>query len=297
MNIGIIGLGRMGMAIAERAARHGHQVVGYDPSNSTQEETERLGIVYSNNLADVCKTSRIIWLMVPAGQVVDDVIAQLIPHVQPGDIIIDGGNSFYKDSIRRYAYLAQKEISFIDCGTSGGLEGRKLGFSLMIGGDKNSYDIVLPLFQAIAYPNGYQYLGPAGAGHYIKMVHNGIEYAQLQAYAEGFQLIKEGPYKNLDLKNIAHVWNHGSIIRSWILELAERIFARDQEFDKVSGNIGENLTGKWTTQVADELGVPVRVIHEALAIRAWSRETGGNYATKIVAMLRHEFGGHEVKKI
>ncbi len=297
MNIGIIGLGRMGIAIADRLVQHGHQVFGFDSSYKAETIATHSGVTYCSNLIDLCKQARIIWLMVPAGKIVDDVIAQLVPHLQSDSIIIDGGNSFYKDSICRYQQLAAQNIAFLDCGTSGGLDGRTLGFSLMLGGDKKIYDQIISLLQAIAYPSGFAYFGPAGAGHYIKMVHNGIEYAQLQAYAEGFQLLKEGPYKDLDLGKIAHIWNHGAIIRSWILELAERIFARDQEFNDISGNIGENLTGKWTTQTADELGVPVRVIQEALNIRAWSRETGGNYATKLVAMLRHEFGGHEIKKI
>lgn len=297
MIVGIIGLGKMGLAIAHRLVLGGHEVVGFDASQDAQVKAQKEGVACADSVQAVAKNARVIWLMLPAGKIIDTVLDTLVPVLKAGDIVIDGGNSFYKDSVRRAELLAQHKILFIDCGTSGGLHGKDLGFSLMIGGSEQAFKLTEPIFKAIAAPAGYAYLGPSGAGHFVKMVHNGIEYALLQAYAEGFDVLKHGPYGNLDLEKVASVWNHGSIIRSWIGELAQNVFAKDQELETISGEIGENLTGQWTVQAAKELGVPVKVIEQALAVRAWSRETGGNYATKVVAMLRNEFGGHAVKKI
>lgn len=297
MKVGVIGLGRMGMGVAYRLIKAGHDVIGFDPGLEAQHEAKLLGVECVATLADLGKDARIVWMMVPAGKPVDDVLSQLEGTFQVGDIIIDGGNSFFKDSVRRHDHLKTKEISFLDCGTSGGLHGKTSGYCLMIGGDTPTFDTARPVFEAIAAPSGYEYVGQAGAGHYVKMVHNGIEYALLQAYAEGFHMLKEGPYKDLDLEKISGVWNHGSIVRSWIVELAKNVFERDQDFADVSGNIGENMTGKWTIEQAHELKIPVPLIEEAVNVRAWSRQTGGNYATKLVALLRHEFGGHPIKKI
>jgi len=234
--------------------------------------------------------------MVPAGQPVDDVLAALTPHLNPNAIVIDGGNSFFKDSIRRHGQLAAKQIQFLDCGTSGGLHGKATGFSLMIGGNRPAFESIEPIFTAIAAPDGCLYVGPAGSGHFVKMVHNGIEYGLLQAYAEGFHLIKDGPYKDINLADIAHVWNHGAIIRSWICQLAEEVLKKDQDLTGIQGSIGENLTGRWTVDTAKECNVPLPTIQQALDVRAWSRQTGGNYATKLVAVLRNAFGGHAVSK-
>lgn len=296
VTVGLVGLGKMGLAIAYRLAKVGHAVVGFDPNHQAQQEAISCGVICVGTLQELFCKSQVIWIMVPAGKTVDDVI-QLSKEVLRSDhIIIDGGNSFFKDSIRRAQELNNQKVPFLDCGTSGGLHGKELGFSLMIGGSEIAFKKIEPVFQAIAAPSGYAYVGPAGAGHFVKMVHNGIEYAALQAYAEGFHVLKQGPYK-LDLEQISSVWNHGSIIRSWILELAHRVFKQDQSFVDISGDIGENLTGQWTVDVAHEHNVPVRTIEDALNIRAWSRQTGGNYATKLVALLRHEFGGHPIKKI
>lgn len=292
-----MGLGRMGLAIADRLVKAGHEVIAFDSNAQAEQEAMALGVHCVKSLSELGMQACIVWMMVPAGKPVDDVIAELMPTFQRGDIVIDGGNSFFKDSVLRYQMLAQQHVSFVDCGTSGGLHGRDFGFSLMVGGDDKAIEILTPIFQAVAAPYGYAHVGPAGSGHFVKMVHNGIEYALLQAYAEGFQLLKEGPYEQLDLKQIADVWNHGSIIRSWITELAGNVLAQDQEFTDISGSIGENLTGRWTLDTAQEHNVPVRLIKEALDVRTWSRQTGGNYATKLVALLRHEFGGHPVKKV
>lgn len=296
MNIGVIGLGRMGSALVTRLVNGGHTVIGYDPSETTRKYSEARGASTVTSLVTLAEQVRIFWLMVPAGDLVDDVINTLKPHLQPGDIIIDGGNSFYEDSVRRHNNLATMNIAYLDCGTSGGLAGETVGFSLMVGGNKKIFDHIEPLLISIAAPEGYAYVGPSGSGHYVKMVHNGIEYALLQSYAEGLHLLKEGQYPNLDLAAITKVWNHGSIIRSWILELAQNILTRDQELANISGEIGENLTGRWTLDEAQKQGVPVDLIEQALAIRTLSRQTGGNYGTKLVAMLRNEFGGHHITK-
>lgn len=298
MKLGIIGLGRMGDAIAQRVIEGGHEVVGFDPSAPAREHTQSLGAQVVATADQVAVHTQIIWLMVPAGPIVDNVIAQLKPALKPGAIIIDGGNSKFTDSMRRAKELAAHKIAFLDCGTSGGVHGREHGFSLMVGGDAAAYARVEPLLKVIAAPQSLGLVGPSGAGHYVKMVHNGIEYALLEAYAEGFQLIKQGSFKkdDLDLHQITSIWNHGSVIRSWLLQLSEDIFAKDQTFDSISGEIAQSGTGQWTVDEAHEHKIPVPCIEESLHVRAWSEKTGGNYATKIVALLRNAFGGHAVKK-
>lgn len=296
MKIGLVGLGRMGLAIASRLIQAGNSVIGFDSNKDAQAKAQVMGVECVDDIREVARDARIIWLMVPAGDVVDDVLNNLDIALQPNDIVIDGGNSFFKDSIERCQKLAAKNIAFLDCGTSGGLYGKEHGFSLMIGGDRDAYEKAKPLFEAIAAPSGYAYVGPSGAGHFVKMVHNGIEYGLMQAYAEGFHVMREGPYKDLDLQSIAAVWNHGAIVRSWLLQLIEQIMSRGQGLENISGAIDENLTGRWTAETAFKLGVPVPVIKEAIKVRTWSRETGGNYGTKLVALLRHEFGGHDVKE-
>jgi 6-phosphogluconate dehydrogenase len=193
--------------------------------------------------------------------------------------------------------LQKNNIHLLDCGTSGGLYGKKKGFSLMIGGDKTVFEKAKPLFQAIAAPQGFGYFGSTGAGHYVKMVHNGIEYSLLQAYAEGFQLLKKNnTYTNFDLEQICEVWKHGSVIRSWIISLSKNIFANDQDFKTISGSIGENLTGRWTLKESKMQNINMPLLEKSLEIRSWSRESGGNYATKIIALLRNAFGGHQIQK-
>ncbi len=296
MKIGLIGLGRMGNAIACRLLKHGYEVCGFDRDEKNTKLAAAVGVKTVASLQDITKNVNVFWLMVPAGEIVDSVINDLQPHLKQGDIIIDGGNSNFKDTVRRYQNLISQKINYVDCGTSGGLHGKEIGFSLMIGGDKKIFENLEPIFKSIAAPKGYAYMGPSGAGHYVKMIHNGIEYALLQSYAEGFHLLKDGKYKDLDLEKISDVWNHGSIIRSWILELAHNIFAQDQNLLDISGKIGENKTGRWTLDEAKEQNVPVDLIERSLEIRANSRQDGGNYATKVVAMLRNQFGGHAIEK-
>ena len=293
MTVGVVGLGRMGEGVAYRLVQAGFDVIGSDPNSVLKEQIEQEGIRFMS-LVDLAKSSQVIFLLVPAGQIVDQVIAAIMPHAQKGVIIVDAGNSNFKDSQRRAQELALQGASFVDCGTSGGVHGRRDGFSLMVGGDKKTYDLIEPLLSALAVPEGYAYMGVSGAGHYVKMVHNGIEYALMQAYAEGFQLLKEGAFKDedLDLAAITKVWTHGSVIRSWLLELSHDIFVEDQKLDKISGRVQESGTGAWTVEEAHRQHIPVPLIEKALLLRKESRETGGNYASKIVALMRNKFGGH-----
>lgn len=295
MTIGLIGLGRMGLGIGERLLKDGYTVYGFDLSAESRTTASVSGIITCTSLAELGKNVSVVWIMVPAGDSVDQVITQLQPHIAQGTIIVDGGNSHFMDTIRRYAFLKEQGFSYIDCGTSGGLHGKDKGYCLMVGGDKKTFDHIEPLLKSIATQGGYAYMGPAGAGHYVKMVHNGIEYALLQSYAEGFHLLKEGYYKDLDLAAISDIWQHGSIIRSWILELSKNVLQNDQEFTNISGRIGENKTGQWTLDEAHAQGLTTPMLKGALEMRAWSRTTGGNYATKMVALLRKEFGGHPLE--
>ncbi len=292
MKCAVVGLGRMGSAIVYRLHKAGHEVIGYDPSAQARQEAATLGATIVATIEECAHHAQIVWLMVPAGPIVDQVLKELMEHLNAQAIIIDGGNSKFTDSIRRSQEFARTGISFLDCGTSGGLHGKEIGFSLMIGGSKKAFDFAEPIFKAVAAPEGYGLVGPSGSGHYVKMVHNGIEYALLQAYAEGLQLLHEGEFKELDLAKITTIWQHGSIIRSWILELTHEILKKDQQLEAVSGSIAESGTGAWTVQEARKQKVPVKLIEDSLEIRARSRETGGNYATKLVALMRHAFGGH-----
>lgn len=297
MNVAIVGLGKMGEAIAYRALQANCTVFGFDISADSCAAAEKEGVQIVSSMADFAdKDIHIFWLMVPQGELVDKVIAQLRPLLSAGDIIIDGGNSKFSDSMSRAQDLAGDDIYFIDCGTSGGIHGRENGFCLMVGGNKKAYDSIESLLKSVAIPGGCAYVGPSGAGHYVKMVHNGIEYGLLQAYAEGFDLLKNGQFKDnqLDLEQIAKLWNHGSVIRSWILELVQEIMEEDQDLADIKGNIASTGMGKWTVEQAHQAGLSLPVIEESLEVREWSKKTGGNYTTKIVAMLRNKFGGHSV---
>ena len=299
MNVGVIGLGKMGNAIAYRLAQAKHTVYGFDPSDEAQLEAEKAGVIVVDSIAEIARQARVIWLLVPAGEVVDNAIAELLPHLQDGDIIVDAGNSKYTDSMRRAEKLQSQNIIFLDCGTSGGVHGRENGFSLMIGGDKAGYDAISSLCNTIAAPKGVGYVGASGTGHYVKMIHNGIEYGILQAYAEGFQIMREGSFEkqDIDLEEVTRIWAHGSVIRSFLLDLAHDVFKEDQTLTTVSGEIKEGGTGKWTLEEARTNNIPAPVLEASLRVRSWSRDTGGNYATKVVQMLRHAFGGHPIKRI
>lgn len=298
MNIALIGLGKMGSAIAQRLLAAGYSVYGYDPNHDSRKYAQALGVTLVERLESIAQQAQVIWLMVPAGPIVDNVIKTIEPFLTPDHIIVDGGNSHFPDSIRRHAQLLAREVSFIDCGTSGGVHGAAQGFCLMVGGDRIPIKRLEPYFHAIASKHGYAHVGPAGAGHYVKMVHNGIEYGLLQAYAEGFRILKEGSFKDvpLDLDQIALLWNDSSVIRSWILTLTHNVFKHDQTLTNVVGVINESGTGAWTQQEAYAHHIDVPVLDASLHVRKESRETGGNYATALVAMLRNQFGGHAVKR-
>lgn len=297
MRFALIGLGRMGQGLAYRALQAGHEIIGFDINAENCADAAGIGVQIVDSIADLAhKDIHVFWLLVPQGKIVDQVLDQLLSVVQAGDIIIDGGNSKFSDSMLRAEKLALHTISFIDCGTSGGIHGKENGFCLMVGGDKKAYEKIEPLLKSVATTDGCLYVGPSGSGHYVKMVHNGIEYGLMQAYAEGFHLLKNGEFEcaQLDLEKIASLWNHGSIIRSWLLELVQDIMKEDQDLENVAGNIASTGMGQWTTQAGQKAKVPLFVIEESLKVREWSEKTGGNYATKIVAMLRNKFGGHHV---
>ncbi len=296
MKLAIVGLGRMGAGIAHRVMRAGYCVLGYDPNVATQQEMQKSGIQIYETPDALAAEADVIWLMVPAGKIVDETIAHILHSAKKGTIIVDGGNSNFTDSVRRAKELALKGFHFLDCGTSGGVHGLKDGFCLMLGGNLEAYKKIEPLLKAIAAKNGYAHVGPSGAGHYVKMIHNGIEYGMLQAYAEGFQLLREGDYADLDLEQIAQLWQNGAVIRSWLLELAKDVFKEDQMFASVDGKIQEGGTGLWTVENAKKNNVPVPVIEKSLEVRAESRKNGGNFATKLIQMLRNAFGGHRVER-
>jgi 6-phosphogluconate dehydrogenase len=296
MEIGFIGLGRMGANMVRRLLLGGHRVVAW---NRTAEKTTEIvsegaeGAYSIQELVEKLQTPRIVWTMVPAGQATDDMINDLVPLLSQGDIIIDGGNANYKDSIRRGKDLTAKGFQFMDAGTSGGIWGLKVGYCLMVGGEQSTFNHVEPLLKTLAPPDGYLLCGPVGAGHFVKMVHNGIEYGMLQAYGEGFEILNAGPY-NLDLHSIAHLWNQGSVVRSWLLELAEDAFQRDGKLEHIKGYVADSGEGRWTVQQAIDTDVPAPVITLSLLERFRSRQEE-SFTAKVIAALRNEFGGHAVK--
>lgn len=295
MKVGVIGLGRMGGPIARKFHKSDCELTVYDINPAVCQEFKNDGIHVSENIEELSKISDVIWIMVSA-LAVDDVLEELCLCTREGTVLIDGGNSYFKDTIRRAKEMARRKIEFLDCGTSGGLRGVELGFSLTVGGDKESYDKIKEIFNLIAASKrSYSHVGPSGAGHYVKMVHNGIEYALMESYAEGFHLLHNGYYKNLDLSKVSCTWSNGSIIRSWILTLIEEIYSQDQDLENIRGIVGAHGTGYWTVKEAQKEGIPVRLIEDAVKIREESRKDG-NYATKLVALLRHKMGGHPIEQ-
>ena len=296
MQLGLIGLGRMGSGMTLRLLQGGHQVIVYDRVPEAGVALAGKGATVSGSLEDLgqkLKAPRAVWLMIPAGPPVDDAIQRLSGTLSPGDIIIDGGNSNYKDSIRRAETLRSRQIEFLDVGVSGGIWGLKVGFNLMAGGNQASFKQVEPIFQTLAPPDGYAYVGPSGAGHYAKMVHNGIEYAMLQGYAEGFEILKAAPF-GFDLLQLARLWNHGSVIRSWLLELAQDAFTRDPNLSHIRGYVDDSGEGRWTLQEAIDHAVPAPALAMSLFMRFRSRQDD-SFSDKVIAALRNEFGGHPVK--
>ena len=298
MQLAMIGLGRMGGNMTERLMRDGHRVVVFDRSADAIQKYAGLGATGAASAADVVAklaAPRVVWIMVPAGKPVDDTIASLVPGMSKGDVIIDGGNSNFRDSMRRAAELKGKEINFIDAGTSGGIWGLENGYCLMIGASPEAFALCEPIFKSLAPADGYAHMGPPGSGHYVKMIHNGIEYGMLQSYAEGYEILHASKDFKLDLHAIAGVWNHGSVVRSWINELAEIAFQRDANLDALKGYIDDSGEGRWTVQEAIDLDVPAPVITLSLLVRLRSRQTD-SFGAKVIAALRNEFGGHAVKK-
>jgi len=295
MRIGLVGLGRMGLNMGRRWLEGGHAVVGFNRSPEAGRELVKAGgsaVASVKDLVAALEAPRIVWLMVPAGEPVERLVEELAGLLSKGDVVVDGGNSFYKDDIRRAEALASKGIGYLDVGVSGGLWGLSLGYCVMAGGEKSAYDRVEPLLKTLTTENGYLHCGKTGSGHFVKMVHNGIEYGMMQAYAEGFEILKASGFQ-LDLHRISHLWNHGSVVRSWLLELAENALKEDPGLDKVSGYVEDSGEGRWTVQQAVEVGVAAPVIALSLFERFTSRQKDP-FAFRFLAALRNAFGGHAV---
>ena len=297
MQIGMVGLGRMGMNMALRLLRGRHKVVAYNRSPEKVKELVKKGAKGAYTLEELVaslKPPRSVWIMLPAGMPVDDTITRMKGLLRKGDTIIDGGNSFYKDDVRREQILRPLGVHYMDAGVSGGVWGLKIGYCLMIGGEKKDFKRMEPVFKTLAPKEGYLYCGPAGAGHFVKMVHNGIEYGMMSAYGEGFEILNASPYsKDLDLAKVAHLWNQGSVVRSWLLELAESAFKKDRNLLNIKGHVEDSGEGRWTLQQAIDTGVPSPVISAALFQRFRSRKTDP-LSDRLLAALRNEFGGHAV---
>ncbi|MEX0783496.1 MAG: decarboxylating 6-phosphogluconate dehydrogenase [Dehalococcoidia bacterium] len=289
MSIGMVGLGRMGQGLTDRLRKMGHQVVGYDQNPAVSDASSLAQMV------ERLPSPRVVWLMVPAGDVTESALHDVVALLTPGDIVIDGGNSYYKDSLRRGEEVAKKGVHFLDVGTSGGIWGLEKGFCLMAGGPKAAFDHVEPILAALAPEGGYSHVGASGAGHYSKMVHNGIEYGMLQAYAEGFALLQAATEYGYDLRQLASLWNRGSVVRSWLLELAELAFAKDPELAQLQGYVDDSGEGRWTVIEGVERGVDVGVLAQSLFARFTSREENP-FAMRVIAALRNEFGGHPVSR-
>jgi len=300
MELGMIGLGRMGANMTERLVRGGHSVVGYDFSPDAVSRVTAKGGKGADSLASLVKQlrpPRVVWLMVPAGDPVDQTIESLRPHLSSGDTIIDGGNSNYKDAIRRAANLKPQGINFVDVGTSGGIWGLKEGYSMMVGGDAEVVKRLTPIFQTLAPgpDKGWGYVGPHGAGHFVKMVHNGIEYGLMQAYAEGLAILKAKQEFHLDLRQVTEIWRFGSVVRSWLLDLTADALRRNPELKGIEAYVEDSGEGRWTVQEAIDQNISAPVITLSLLRRLRSREKEP-FVDKLLAVMRGEFGGHAVKK-
>ena len=296
----MIGLGRMGANMAERLLRGGHKVVGYDPAAAARALLEKNGAQTAASLEQMVgklKTPRVVWLMVPAGEITDTTITNLLPLLAAGDTIIDGGNSNYRDTQRRAAMVAQRKIQYVDSGTSGGVWGLAEGYSLMIGGDEAVVERLRPIFETLApaKDQGWGRVGPVGSGHYTKMVHNGIEYGMMQAYAEGFSILQHKEEFKLDLHQIAEIWRYGSVVRSWLLDLTAIALDKNPTLAGIAPYVADSGEGRWTVADAIELGVSAPIITLSLLERLRSRDND-SFTDKLLAAMRNQFGGHEIKK-
>ncbi|MES2391546.1 MAG: decarboxylating 6-phosphogluconate dehydrogenase [Acidobacteriota bacterium] len=301
MELGLIGLGKMGGNMAERLHQAGHKVVGFDFSADAVARLTAAGSVGVNTLEDLVKNlqaPRAIWIMVPSGDPVDETIAKLKPLMEKGDIFIDGGNSNYKDTQRRHDELKPQGFEFVDCGTSGGIWGITEGYSMMIGGDEDVVERLRPIFEALApsADTGWGRVGPSGAGHFVKMIHNGIEYGMMQSYAEGFSIMKAKKVLGLDLTQIAEIWRYGSVVRSWLLDLTADALSKNPELEGLEAYVPDSGEGRWTVYEAIDLNVSAPVITESLIRRLRSREEN-NFTDRMLSVMRNEFGGHAVKKL
>lgn len=300
MQLGMVGLGKMGANMTKRLIEHGHELVVTDLSADAIKAAEAEGATGANNLEDLVSkvnTPRAVWVMVPSGNPTESTIMQLSSLMSKGDIIIDGGNSNYKDTVRLATTLKEKGINMVDVGTSGGVWGLKEGYSMMVGGEKDSVEQLRPILESLApaVDKGWGHVGPNGSGHFVKMIHNGIEYGMMQAYAEGFSILKAKTEFNLDMADISRIWQHGSVVRSWLLDLMHDAFAEDQSFEDIAAFVPDSGEGRWTVFEAIELNVSAPVITESLLRRIRSRE-GDSYTDKLLSVTRNQFGGHAVKK-
>jgi len=298
MKIGFIGLGKMGGSMVERLLGGGHEVIAYDRDAGAVKAAEKKGAAGARTIAAVAGglgPPRIVWIMVPAGSITAQVIEELSGALGAGDIIIDGGNSNYADTLHRAGTLRQRGIHMLDAGTSGGIWGLKEGYCIMVGGDEAAFKTAEPVFKTLSPEDGYTRVGDCGAGHFVKMVHNGIEYALLQAYGEGFEILKAKKEFGLDLLKIARLWNHGSVVRSWILELSELAFGKDPNLETVKGYVEDSGEGRWTVVEAINESIPAPAITLALLQRFASRQEE-SFSAKLIAALRNEFGGHSIRK-
>ncbi|SEW15213.1 phosphogluconate dehydrogenase (NAD(+)-dependent, decarboxylating) [Natrinema salifodinae] len=297
MQLGLIGLGRMGQIVVERTLAAGHDVVAFDLDEAAVATAAEAGADPADSIDDLTNqlgADKRIWLMVPAGEAVDVTLEELESHLDGDDVVVDGGNSYFEDSVRR---AESCPAAYLDCGTSGGPAGAELGFSLMVGGPEWAYEELEPVFDAVATgPDGHERMGPAGSGHYVKMIHNGVEYALMQAYGEGFELLHEGRY-DLDLESVASVWNNGAVIRSWLLELCEEAFREEgSDLGTVADRVEGGSTGTWTVQEGLEQEVPLPLIYTALAERFGSRADDGRFSRRLANRLRYGFGRHAVPR-
>jgi len=296
MKLGMVGLGRMGGNMTVRLLQHGHEVVAFDPSPEAVDRTIQAGAAGASSLQDLVsrlEAPRVVWLMVPAGEITETTVRELGGLLSSQDVVVDGGNSFYKDSLRRAGQLEAAGIRFVDCGTSGGIWGLENGYCLMVGGDRSAVKLVEPAFLALAPEGGYAHVGPSGAGHFVKMVHNGIEYGLLAAYGEGFEILQRSGF-DLDLLRIASIWRYGSVVRSWLLDLLNEALEKDPQLERIKGYVEDSGEGRWTVQAAIDENVPAPVTAVALFNRFSSRQEE-SFSAKVIAALRNEFGGHAVK--
>ncbi|OAA27232.1 6-phosphogluconate dehydrogenase [Kosmotoga arenicorallina S304] len=299
MKIAILGLGRMGFNMSKRLIKNGHEVYGYDKDQEKVKLLEREGAKGIRNLSEIAKiidSPRVVWLMLPSGVITESALEEVSQYLKPGDVVVDGSNGHYKEDKVRESKLKDKGIIYMDAGVSGGIWGYEVGYCTMVGGNKKAFEFIEPILRSLAPKEGYLYCGPSGAGHFVKMIHNGIEYAIMEAYGEGFEILKASEYSEyFKLEEVAHLWNQGSIIRSWLLELLEEAFKKDPELETIQGIVPDSGEARWTVQAAVDLGVSATGIAHSLFKRFQSRQVDV-FSDKILAALRKEFGGHAVYK-